>query len=355
MLPVHPAVPDGYKARIEHGRVTLEDGHTVGVSVGGAGVPLVFLHGIGLNRRTYLRLLSRLPQFGFLVIALDAADHGQTAGLPRGRATFLERARLVDRTLDALGVRRAVLMGHSMGGRMAAELTAARPERSIATVLLDAAVGEAFDLSRDRGRRPWLLARALLEAAYDSARDGAAAPAADRRKYRRAMSGSVRASATRPWRLRAAAGAVATAPPSRASLDAIKRASSPVFVVHGERDLVVPLESARDAARRTGGVLLTLPGAYHSWMLANPYSFSAVVERLMEAGLHDVVAHALPAEGLRAVPSAYAVHGRLLRKDAALYRLLSPVEVIGRAGAPPGAAPHDVVLQITRGNAAESA
>ena len=109
--------------------MTLDDGHRVGVTVGGQGVPLVFLHGIALSGRAYVRLLSRLAGMGFLVVALDAAGHGVTPNLPRNAADLSDRVDLTLRALDALGVRRAVFMGHSMGGRMVIQLAAVAPER----------------------------------------------------------------------------------------------------------------------------------------------------------------------------------------------------------------------------------
>lgn len=59
------------RVRLSHHVIRLDDGHQVGVSVGGRGVPLVFLHGLGLSRRAYLRLLSRVAALGFLVVAVD--------------------------------------------------------------------------------------------------------------------------------------------------------------------------------------------------------------------------------------------------------------------------------------------
>ena len=70
----------------------------VGVSVGGHGVPLVFLHGLGLSGRAYVRLLSRLAGMGFLVVALDAAGHGGTPKLPRSAADLTHRVDLTVRT-----------------------------------------------------------------------------------------------------------------------------------------------------------------------------------------------------------------------------------------------------------------
>jgi pimeloyl-ACP methyl ester carboxylesterase len=75
------------RIRLTHHLLTLEDGHEVGVSVGGRGVPLVFMHGLALSRRAYLRMLSRIAGLGFLIIAIDAAGHGDTRNLPRMRAS----------------------------------------------------------------------------------------------------------------------------------------------------------------------------------------------------------------------------------------------------------------------------
>ncbi|MCB0935442.1 MAG: alpha/beta fold hydrolase [Mycolicibacterium sp.] len=125
-VPPEPSLPTS-RVRLTHRVLTLDGDQRVGVSVGGAGVPLVFLHGFGLNRRAYLRLLSRLGGLGFLVIAPDAAGHGETPTLPRGAAALEDRVRLTLRTLDVLGVRKAVFVGHSMGGRMIIDLAAHHP------------------------------------------------------------------------------------------------------------------------------------------------------------------------------------------------------------------------------------
>ena len=45
-------------------------GHVVGVSVGGRGVPLVFMHGLALSRRAYVRMLNRVEGLGLLVMAI---------------------------------------------------------------------------------------------------------------------------------------------------------------------------------------------------------------------------------------------------------------------------------------------
>ena len=63
------------------------------------------------------------------------------------------------RVIDELGIRKAVLAGHSMGGRVVAQLAAQQPERTIAALLIDAIVGDQWDLMVNVFRvNPFLLA-----------------------------------------------------------------------------------------------------------------------------------------------------------------------------------------------------
>jgi pimeloyl-ACP methyl ester carboxylesterase len=133
------------RIRLTHHIVELDDGRRVGLSVGGRGVPLVFMHALLLNRRAYLRMLSRIAGLGFLVVAVDAAGHGDTRRLPKDHCSFSDRADSVLRILDALGIGHAVFAGHSMGGRMTIQLAARAPERVLAAVLFDPAAGARFD------------------------------------------------------------------------------------------------------------------------------------------------------------------------------------------------------------------
>lgn len=191
-MPPEPSLPTS-RVRLTHRVLTLDGDQLVGVSVGGAGVPLVFLHGFGLNRRAYLRLLSRLGGLGFLVIAPDAAGHGETPTLPRGAAALEDRVRLTLRTLDVLGVRKAVFVGHSMGGRMIIDLAAHHPERVLAAVLLNAAAGAPFDESILTAslRSPRKVAGHLLAAAVDAQGDPARLPAAELVAYLRVIAGAL--------------------------------------------------------------------------------------------------------------------------------------------------------------------
>src|SRR3546814_18048 len=108
--------------RLARHQIVLDDGHQVGVAVCGQGVPLVVVHGFSAEGILYAQTLSRLVDLGFKVIAVDTAGHGGTLGLPTSAQSMQSYAELLGRVLDHLGVSKAVLVGHSMGGRLVAEL-----------------------------------------------------------------------------------------------------------------------------------------------------------------------------------------------------------------------------------------
>ncbi|WP_164478262.1 alpha/beta fold hydrolase [Mycolicibacterium stellerae] len=317
------------RVRLSQEVITLDDGHKVGVTIGGKGVPLVFLHGIALSGRAYVRLLSRLAGMGFLVVALDAAGHGVTPNLPRNAADLSHRVDLTLRTLDALGIGKAVFMGHSMGGRMLVALAALAPERVLAAVLLNAAAGAPFDESiRTPVRSPRRAAKAVLNAAYDAPADPRRLPARERRRYMRQMAAALARNVRTPLGLPGAIQAIVTSGDYTPMLDAMRRHSVPTIVVHGENDLVVPFESAEDMAERADGTLYRVPGAYHSWMLANPRHGADMVRQLLAAELGDVLREAARALGIVGVPGGWQY--ALLTTDSPLHSLEDrPLEVVG--------------------------
>ena len=78
-----PLAPGAVEApRLARHQITLADGHQVGVTIAGKGVPLVVVHGFSVEGFLYAQSLSRLVSMGFRVIAIDTAGHGATQGLP---------------------------------------------------------------------------------------------------------------------------------------------------------------------------------------------------------------------------------------------------------------------------------
>jgi 2-hydroxy-6-oxonona-2,4-dienedioate hydrolase len=93
----------------------------------GAGLPLVLVHGyLGGSRQWEAEIAALSPHFD--VIAVDLAGYGDASDRP-APADMAEHARAVLATLDALGVGRFHLLGHSMGGMVVQEMARLAPQR----------------------------------------------------------------------------------------------------------------------------------------------------------------------------------------------------------------------------------
>lgn len=110
----------------------LVNGAQTHIATGGkdfdASLPtVVFLHGSGLDHRSWALQTRWFAYNGFGVLAPDFPAHSLSAGEP---LTTIEASGqwLVD-FLDAAGVERAHIIGHSQGFLSALELAAANPQR----------------------------------------------------------------------------------------------------------------------------------------------------------------------------------------------------------------------------------
>lgn len=277
--------------RLARHMITLEDGHRIGVAVCGQGVPLVVVHGFSAEGILYAQTLSRLVDLGFKVIAIDVAGHGATLGLPTDAQTMESYAALLSRTLDHLGVREAVLAGHSMGGRLVTEMAARDPKRAIAVILLDAIVGDTWDRMVNVFRVfPLLLVGMGTTLALDTVttvpffRDPRQAL-----KLGRLVAPTLMGHARRPWRLMGPAASILRSRGTKWMLDRLGEEKIPVFAIHGDRDIPVPIATAKDAARRSRGDLVVVKGGTHSWLLKDPETLPSIIHTLMRGKLGTAV------------------------------------------------------------------
>ncbi len=131
-------------AKTRYGRMSLLEA--------GSGEPLVLLHGLGATKAEFLPTVAALAPVGFRVIAADLPGFGDSAKpfpAPYDARFF---ARWTAGLFDALGLDRAHLLGHSMGGRVALEVAMRYPERLESVVLMTPSLA----WRRDRPWAPWL-------------------------------------------------------------------------------------------------------------------------------------------------------------------------------------------------------
>jgi pimeloyl-ACP methyl ester carboxylesterase len=85
----------------------------------------VLLHGFDASLRWWQPSVSALAR-SHRVVRIDLLGHGGSAK-PRDGYSMSEQARLVDGVMRILGVRRAIVAGHSMGAAVAIALAESDP------------------------------------------------------------------------------------------------------------------------------------------------------------------------------------------------------------------------------------
>lgn len=121
--------------------------------VHGSGKPLLLSHGYGATSAMFDQNLAAVPA-GTQVITWDLRGHGDSES-PADPACYRAANALADMAaiLDMLGVDRAVLGGHSLGGYLSLDFALAFPDRVAGLVLIGTGPGFRNDEARDGWNR----------------------------------------------------------------------------------------------------------------------------------------------------------------------------------------------------------
>jgi pimeloyl-ACP methyl ester carboxylesterase len=236
--------------------IVSANGIRIAYATAGAGAPTVcFVHGTGGSTDVWKDQLDGLADLGHIV-ALDLPGHGRSSGtIPK---TIEDAAVVVAGFLDALGVSRVVIGGHSMGGAIAQQFALAFPQRVAGLILVGT------------GARLRVLPRllALLETNTREGVDllmslavGAEAPA----ELRAALH---RATADNP------AGVVLGDLRACDAFDVMSRigtVDAPTLVICGAEDQLTPAKYSRFLGQRVAGArVVVVPGAGHYVQVEQP-------------------------------------------------------------------------------------
>ena len=110
-------------------------GHEVSYRCAGEGPVLLLIHGIAGSSRAWTEVMPLLSRY-FTVVAPDLIGHGESAK-PLGDYSLGAHASGVRDLLAVLGIERATLVGHSLGGGVAMQLAYQHPEVCQRLVLVD--------------------------------------------------------------------------------------------------------------------------------------------------------------------------------------------------------------------------
>ncbi len=246
----------------------------------GAGVPAIFLHGIGGNRTNWS---EQLPVFGrhFHAIAWDARGYGDSDDY-EGALDFGDFAADLTRVVDHFGAPRAHLIGLSMGGVIALDFAERFPERVATLTLCDSMPGFGHLSEAQRAEFIRLRQEPLLAGGEPREMAPAVARTLVSKHPRPGVFERLVASMSALHKqsyLKTIAASVNY--PRRFDLESI---AAPVHLVVGDEDRLTPPAVAREMARRIPGARLsTIEGAGHLSNMEQPGAFNrAVLDFLLE-------------------------------------------------------------------------
>jgi pyruvate dehydrogenase E2 component (dihydrolipoyllysine-residue acetyltransferase) len=241
----------------------------------GDSVPVLLLHGFGADLSTWMFTQTALAE-GRWVIALDLPGHGGSAKqVDRADAEGL--AAVVGHALEALGIERAHLVGHSMGGGISISFALRQPERvATLTLIASASLGPEINAAfidgflRAARRRdaievlnllvndPALVSRTMVE---------------DVLRYKR-LDGV-------PEALAALAAEWFPGGRQRVALsDAVAALKLPVQIIWGREDRIIPVAHAEALASRLPVHILELTG--HLPHMEKAGEVNRLIKRLIE-------------------------------------------------------------------------
>lgn len=241
----------------------------------GAGTPVVLLHGYGESLLSWQMVFDRLARNAD-VIALDLPGFGLSSK-PASGYTADSMATVVSAFLDRLGLRRVVLVGHSLGGVVATAMAVRDPSRVLGLALIDAALVT-----------PWALAETS-----DSPRTGASVRLVIAEYARlRGRFGGVHDANWMAEDSEAAAYQPSSDPAYAAALAAVllefdftfltpdgaRRLTMPVKLIWGALDPVIPVQTGRALAERLpDATLVVLARTWHRPQTERPTEVARIL------------------------------------------------------------------------------
>jgi len=220
--------------------------------VRGSGSPVLLLHGFGGFLETWVFNIPPLSK-RYQVYAIDLPGHGLSDKSESCYTTAFAIEHAAD-IMEALGIKRAILIGHSLGGAVSINIALSLPERVSKLVLVNSA-----GLSRTL---PWLYRLSSLPVLGNILVSLAVGPTLERSNKRlfynspvlpKDMLDDIRANSSRPevkeTLLRILRHNVGLRGPRPEAIltDRLPQLKAPTLFIHGAQDKLFPLEHVREA------------------------------------------------------------------------------------------------------------
>lgn len=245
---------------------------------GGDGPAIVFSHGLLMDHEMFVPQIEALRGH-WRCISWDERGHGRTAGDSIEPFSYYDSADDLAALLGHLGIKSAVLAGMSQGGYLSLRCALRHPQCVRALILIDTQA-QTEDPAKTDGYRQMLEAWAqhgLPQQIADTVAQIILGPG---------WSGTpLWQDKWRGWQAHNLMGSFRTLVSRDDISEQLSRIKVPALVVHGEDDVAISLDRARDMATRLANAqLVTVPTAGHAANLTHPQPVNAAIKAFL-AGL----------------------------------------------------------------------
>ncbi len=248
--------------------------------VHGQGFPLVMIMGLGANLDWWPpRIVERLSR-RYRLLLFDNRGAGRT-DKPGGRYSIRLMAGDTAALVEAVGIRRAHVLGVSMGGMIAQELALNHPERVERLVLACTTCGGIRSVPPAPRALAWLSARNVPPEVFRERQLKLLFPDEFAARHRQEIEEYWRRAGRWPTPADAYRRQLAAILRFN-SYGRLPRIQAPTLVMTGDRDILVPPKNSEILASRIPGARLEVfPGGGHGFIAQFPERFCRVVEEFL--------------------------------------------------------------------------
>jgi pimeloyl-ACP methyl ester carboxylesterase len=237
----------------------------------GTGVPLVLVHGYPLDHTIWDEVIPALEN-DFDIILPDQRGFG-SSDVVENQYKILDMAADIAGLLDQLGIEKAAIAGHSMGGYISLSFARAYPEHVLGLGLI-ASQASADPPERKQGR--YEAAAEIMKTGVEPVAESMSAKLTPDEQVQVFVRGLI--AKQQPAGLAGALKAMAERDDSTSILSGF---NFPVVVVHGEADELIPLQRAQEIkAAVPHATLIELSGVGHMPMMENPGATATALKNL---------------------------------------------------------------------------
>ncbi|MFM0432066.1 alpha/beta hydrolase [Paraburkholderia aspalathi] len=242
-------------------------------------LPLVLLHGIGSGAASWVQQFEVLGDKR-RVLAWDAPGYGASTPVDADSPAASDYATVLKEWLDALGIERCVLLGHSLGAIIAGAFAVTNPQRVTGLLLLSPAGGYGASAAEVRETKRDQRLAMLKEL-------GPQGLAEKRSTNMLSTHASDEARAWVRWNMsRVIPHGYAQATHLLANADLasdLSRHKGRVSVAVGAEDTITPPEACERLALAAGTTLQVVPRAGHAGYIEAPAAYTAIIDTFCRA------------------------------------------------------------------------